>query len=357
MIRLSWRQFQAQAAVACALLLAVLILFATTRGNIDHLYTVFANANAACLNNPSCPGVGIELSKLDQLLELIGTALVVVPALIGVFWGAPLIAREFENGTHRLAWTQSVTRTRWLACKLAVVGLASVAATGLLSLLVTWWSSPIDRAHQNRFGSGMFGERNITPLGYAAFGFALGVVAGLLIRRTLPAMAATVVGFLAVRMTATYVVRPNIFSPRHETLALDANTMGFGSTNGGPATLMPNPPNLPNAWVYSTHVVDSAGHGLTSATVARTCPTLPFPGGGGQGGPPLGPGSHVRVAGGIQTALQDCVTKLATTYHEVVTYQPANRYWTLQWGETAVYVAAALAIVGFCFWWIRRRAK
>ena len=154
MIRLSWRQFQAQAVVACGLLVAVLILFAATRGDIDHLYTVFTKANALCQNNPNCPGVGIELSKFDQLLELIGTALVVVPALVGAFWGAPLIAREFENGTHRLAWTQSITRARWLACKLAVVGLASVAVTGMLSLLVTWWSSPIDRAHQNRFGSG-----------------------------------------------------------------------------------------------------------------------------------------------------------------------------------------------------------
>ena len=183
MIRLSWRQFQAQAAVACGLLIAVLILFATTRSNVDHLYTVFAKANAACLDNANCPGVGIQLSKLEKLLELIGTALVVVPALVGAFWGAPLIAREFENGTHRLVWTQSVTRTRWLACKLAVVGLASVAATGVLSLLVTWWSSPIDRAHTNRFASGMFGERNVTPMGYAVFGFALGVLAGLLIRQ------------------------------------------------------------------------------------------------------------------------------------------------------------------------------
>jgi hypothetical protein len=354
-IRLSWRQFQAQAAVAVGLLVAVLILFAATRGNIDHLYTVFTKANAACVNNPNCPGVSINLSRLDQLLELIGTALVVVPALIGVFWGAPLVAREFENGTHRLAWTQSVTRTRWLASKLAVVGLASVAATGLLSLLVTWWSQPIDHARQDRFGSGLFGMRNITPLGYAAFGFALGVVAGLLIRRTLPAMAATIVAFLAVRLTFTYVVRPNIFSPRHQTLLLDPNNMGFGSSNGRSPTLMPNPPNLPNAWVYSTHIVDNAGHGLSSATVAATCPSLPFPG----NGPPTGSGGNVRVqvSGGIQDALHDCVTKLSASYHEVVTYQPANRYWLLQWGETAIFLAAALAIAGCCFWLIRHRAR
>lgn len=357
MIRLTWRQFRAQAVVTAGLLIAVAILFAATRGQIDHLYTIYNKANAACKASSNCPGVSINLSKLDQLLELIGTALVAVPALVGVFWGAPLIAREFENGTHRLAWTQSVTRDRWLATKLGVVGLASVAATGLLSLLVTWWSSPIDRAHVNRFGSGMFGERNVAPLGYAAFGFVLGVVAGLLIRRTLPAMATTIVAFLAVRLAFSYAVRPHIFSPRHQSLALDPGNMGFGSTNGGPATLMPNPPNLPNAWIYSTHVVDNAGHGLTSATVASTCPTLPFPGGGGQGGPPPGAGTHVRVVGGIDNALHDCVTKLANTYHEVVTYQPANRYWTLQWGETAVYFVAALAIAGFCFWWIRHRAR
>ncbi len=354
MIRLTWRQFRTQAGVAFGLLVAVAIVFIATRGHLNYLYTVYAKANAACVNNPNCPRVGINLSKLDQLLELIGTALVVVPALVGVFWGAPLIAREFENGTHRLAWTQSVTRDRWLAAKLGVVGLASVAVTGLLSLLVTWWSAPIDRAHTNRFGSGMFGERNITPLGYAAFGFALGVVAGLLIRRTLPAMATTIVAFLAVRIAFTYAVRPHIFSPRHQSLALDPNNMGFGSTNGGPATLMPNPPNLPNAWIYSTRIVDNTGHGLTSAIVAATCPNLPSPGGGG---PPPGSGTRVRVAGGVQNAVQDCVTKISATYHEVVTYQPANRYWTLQWGETAVYFAAALAIAGFCFWWLRHRAR
>ena len=61
-----------------------------------------------------------------------------------MFWGAPLVARELETGTFRLAWTQSVTRTRWLAVKLALVGLASMAVAGLLSLILTWWSSPID---------------------------------------------------------------------------------------------------------------------------------------------------------------------------------------------------------------------
>ena len=63
---------------------------------------------------------------------------VLVPGIIGIFWGAPLVARELEAGTYRLAWTQSITRTRWLATKLGVVGLLSMVAAGLLSLMATW---------------------------------------------------------------------------------------------------------------------------------------------------------------------------------------------------------------------------
>ena len=72
--------------------------------------------------------------------------LYVTPGIIGVFWGAPLVTRELEAGTFRLAWNQGVTRTRWIAVKLAAVGLAAMAVSGLLSLAVTWWASPVDRA-------------------------------------------------------------------------------------------------------------------------------------------------------------------------------------------------------------------
>ena len=107
------------------------------------------------------------------------------------------MARELETGTHRLVWTQSVTRTRWLAVKLGLIGLVSVAASGLLSLIVTWWSSPIDRVNMNQFTS-VFDQRDVVPIGYAAFAFVLGVAGGLLARRTLPAMAATLVAFVTV---------------------------------------------------------------------------------------------------------------------------------------------------------------
>ena len=77
------------------------------------------------------------------------------PPLLGIFWGAPLVARELEAGTHRLVWTQSVTRTRWLAVKLGVIGLAGMAVTGLVSLMVTWWAHPLDRVQIDQYASSM----------------------------------------------------------------------------------------------------------------------------------------------------------------------------------------------------------
>src|SRR5205823_3060366 len=91
---------------------------------------------------------------------------VAVPAVLGIFWGAPLVARELESGTHRLVWTQSVTRTRWMAVRLALVGLAAMAVAGLLSLIVTWWASPFDRARLDRYAT--FDQRYLVPIGYAA---------------------------------------------------------------------------------------------------------------------------------------------------------------------------------------------
>lgn len=138
-----------------------------------------------------------ELSSGYRSLQLLGTALVGVPAFIGAFWGAPLVARELEAGTHRLAWTQSVTRRRWLATKLAIAGAIAVVVSGVFSLLFTWWSLPFDRLG-NRIGTANFGQRGIAPIAYALFALVLGTLLGTVIRRTQPAMAATLAGFFVV---------------------------------------------------------------------------------------------------------------------------------------------------------------
>src|SRR5262249_55719307 len=153
-------------------------------------------------------------SQYSWLQTLLGDVLIMfLPAVTGVFWGAPLLAREFATGTYRLAWTQSITRTRWLAAKVAVVGTASVAASGMLSWLVTWWSTPLDGLSDTKFDPTIFSQRDVVPMGYAAFAFALGLIAGLLIRRTLPAMATTLVGSTTSGLVALAWVRWHFAPP------------------------------------------------------------------------------------------------------------------------------------------------
>src|SRR6202042_2486531 len=112
-----------------------------------------ASGLAACHAHGDCGQLAnsfFDQAKADTVLTALYDAGVVVmyavPALIGVFWGAPLLTREIEAGTFRLAWTQSVTRTRWLAVKLGLIGAAAIATAGLLSLIISWWAAPIDRA-------------------------------------------------------------------------------------------------------------------------------------------------------------------------------------------------------------------
>jgi hypothetical protein len=360
-IRLSWLQFRTQAAAAFAALAALAIVLAITGHNLAHLYDI--SGLATCKANGNCGTLDATLLRHYSFLRnVLRPAMLAVPALIGVFWGAPLVARELETGTYRLAWTQSVTRTRWLAVKVALVGIASIAVAGLLSLMITWWFSPIDKVNMNgasqlggsRFAPGAFSERDIVPFGYAAFAFAVGLTAGLLIRRTLPAMATTLAAFVGARLAMTYWIRPQLIAPTHTTAALSsASNVGFqANAPGQPVTFVAGPPNIANAWVYSSHIVDKTGRVATSQSLQHfllnACPHIATP-----------PQATIAGATGrpaSQAAFQACITKLSAKFHEVVTYQPASRYWAFQSYETAIFLVAALILVGFSAWWIRRLA-
>jgi ABC-type transport system involved in multi-copper enzyme maturation permease subunit len=362
MIRLTWRQFRVPAAVTAAVILAIAVLAVLTGPALAHAY---AATLTACHNAGDCASATAAFADRNRTLgSAFGTVVSFAPALLGVFWGAPLLAREIEAGTLPLVWTQSVTRTRWLLVKLAVVGVASALTAGVLSLIVTWWARPLDDANATVFAT--FGQRDIAPISYALFAFALGVTVGVLVRRTVPAMAITLFVFVVAGICVTYGLRPRILGPEHQVVALDPASTGFGSAvspsimlnswfNGGPTSqLDPATPAMPNAWIYSVRVVDESGHDLTNAILDADCPGIANGGGGGDGGTPSAPG-HVPVADAARQAAQACVSKVGETYHELITYQPPSRYWTLQWAELAVYVAAATLLGAACVWRVRRR--
>ena len=343
MIWLTWRQFRAQSIAAAAALTATAIVLGLAGVHLAHLY---AAAGIARCHGGGCGTATAQFANqlnagfANHLPLLFGTALIVVPAVIGIFWGAPLVTRELETGTSLLVWNQSVSRTRWLATKLGLVGLASMAAAGLFSLMVTWSASLIDKVNMNWLQPSVFSERGIAPIGYAAFAFALAVTAGVLIRRTLPAMAVTLAVFTAVQF-AMRALRSHLIAPLHAIVPIqgvNGMNLSAGPAGTGSMTLYPAAGNIPGAWIYSAQVVNSAGH-----VVQR----LPLAASGS-----LSPNS----CGGQNGAQSSCLAGLAQHgYRQLVTYQPASRFWVFQWYETAIFVALACALAGVCFWWIRHR--
>jgi hypothetical protein len=337
-IWLTWRQFRGSAVIAAVALAMMAILLALTPQG---------SALTQCIGRQGCPVVGDTFLGLshDHLLKYLSTLLVGLPALVGAFWGAPLIARELDSGTYRLAWTQSITRTRWLAVKVGAIGVAGAAVCGLVSLMLMRWSST--SINSGRLQPAMFAERGIVPIGYAVFALAIGIAAGLLIRRTVPAMAVTFLAFLGTRMAVQFWLRPHLVPAKHLVAAVGA---GLGIQRTASAiTLLPSPVNLPGAWTLSTRLVDNAGHAPSAAFIHSACGRLLPP-----------PGAARSVDQGpapatIQQGFNHCVTAASAKFHVVATYQPASHYWALQWAETGLYVAVAIAIIGVCFWWVRRR--
>ena len=234
-----------------------------------------------------------------------------------------------------------------------MVGLTAMAVSGLLSLLVTWWAGPRDTVTADRFTPPLFDERGVVVMGYAAFAFAVGVTAGVVIRRTLPAMATTLVVLVAAKLAVIQWVRPRFRAARLHSVVLDASRTGFGRRNSGPLTLQPEVPSIPNAWTHSVRIVDRAGHAMAPGVLEKICPNIgklvdpPPPGSGGT--------MRVKAPDDLRSSLDACVAQVGKTYHVVVKYQPARDYWVFQWYELALFLGVALALCGFSLWWVRRR--
>jgi hypothetical protein len=364
MIWLTWRQFRAQAITAAVALAAFAILLAAVEPSLSGVYhsSGFASCHgAACtglastfINDLSGGGIaGVPVTSYMVLYFLSIVVILIAPAIIGVFWGAPLIARELEAGTFRLIWNQSITRTRWLTVKLVLIGAAAMAVTEAFSLLQAWWAAPIGKAvgfgggasifGETRFGVFVFPTHGITPLGYAAFGFALGVTAGLLARRAIPAMAITLAIFAAAQLITPALIRPNLF-PTSQTVTTIAAAGANVSLKANPklAFSVTAVPGHPGAWIISSDGVNAAGQPVR--TMPAACEPAISRAFGSHRGTANGPGS---------AALNNCVASHGIRVAE--RYQPASHYWPLQLSETAVYLALALALTGYCFWRLNRR--
>ena len=176
-------------------------------------------------------------SRDNHLIETIDYVTIVVPLLLGLFWGAPLLAKEFEDGTNGLAWTQGITRRRWLSSNLAWAILAAAVWGAAVTAVVTWWSLAEISLGRSRLGPGPFDIQGIVPVAYSVFAVVLGIAVGSMFRRVLPAMATTLAAFVAVRVVIAVLVRPHFMSPMSRVVSL-ARGLPAG------AWLLSNPTNV-----------------------------------------------------------------------------------------------------------------
>ena len=158
----TWRQYRYQGALAAALLaaLAVLLLISGL-----HAAQVWHSALAGCRKDNSCGNLSLSNPAFTTLVA----ATSAVPLLAGLFWGAPMVAHELETGTNQFAWTQSITRRRWLAVRAGWLLLAAAVLAAAVSALVTWWIGPDHALTADAFKVNRFDITDIAPVGYAIF--------------------------------------------------------------------------------------------------------------------------------------------------------------------------------------------
>ncbi|HWE88117.1 MAG TPA: transporter [Pseudonocardiaceae bacterium] len=310
MIWLTWRQHRKQALFTAIALIALAAIMVPSGLDMRHVYVssglsacFTALGNAQLTTGDACHGLVDQFQNQFGAMTFVGVLFVLLPLLVGLFFGAPLVAREVEQHTHLLVWTQGVSRLRWAVTKFGLIGAGAVVVAVAYALGVSWWYMPLAAAGNGRFGYLTFDVGGIAPIGYTLFAVALGVVAGTLWRKVLPAMAVTLVGFIGVRVLIETLARPNY---------LPAKTLTFPVTSEA----QPNP--AAGAWVYTQGVRNAAGQ-LVLSNAQIGCPPAQASCGDSLG---LGPGSYNWQL-----------------------YQPADRFWLFQGIETGIFVVLAAALI------------
>ncbi|GAA1369688.1 ABC transporter permease subunit [Catellatospora chokoriensis] len=320
----TWRQHRAELLVAVLLLACVAVPLLITGTAMHAEYT--ADGIAACVANPDGAGCGQLVSQfLDRHTEW-GNRFIwasVLPVLAGVFIGAPLLAREFEQGTWRLAFTQSVTRTRWLVTRLVAVGAGVAALAMACSALFTWWRAPLD-AIGGRMRTTAFVIASPSLVAVTLFAFAAGVFAGALLRRTIAAMGATLAVYLAVRLPMEEAVRPYLLTP----LVRITEPGVTADTGWRPDT----------EWVVADGWIDATGHRL-STREERAIVREVY-------------GGHEAVYG-AGTPIERYLAEHGLRHY--AEYHPGSSFLTMQLVESAVFVGLAAALLAGAVWLVRRR--
>ena len=332
MAGVTWRQHRI-ALLGVAVLLGALSVYLWITGTQVHhdLAAVTACHPASAAN---CQDLAATFNSSWNLMSIVSILLQLVPALIGAFVGGPVLARELETGTFRYAWTQGFGRWRWALAKLVTLAVLLAVAGGAFGLLVSWSFQPYFAPGNQNLGIygnsplvGLFSLRTVTFPAWTLAAFAIGVLAGMLIRRVVPAIAATLAVFAGLAIAAAAFLREHYLTPlvtSNSSVPGTAWIIGQWWTKDGRFAFAGNPPD---------------------SLIDRFCNfSTPGPGGGGKGGPPQGGGSPFTPCLGPHG------------YTQWTSYEPASRFWPYQWIEGGWLLVLSVLLIAAAIWLVQRRA-
>jgi ABC-type transport system involved in multi-copper enzyme maturation permease subunit len=240
------------------------------------------------------------------------------PVLLGAFAGAPVLARELETGTFRYAWTQGCARERQVIAKLVLLGGTLAIVAGAFSAVFTWFFQPFLYPEQLNVLSGtVFSTHWPAFAAYTLAAFAIGAFLGMLFRRIIPAMAATLGVYLAVRLAAWglrkyYPVAVVTSDPR--------------LFNGFPS---PSSPGFP--WILSTWFTGPGGRPASESVVNQYL-------------------NHQY------RSTPNAGASLPAGYTEWTRYIPFSHFWPMQFIEAGWLLVLAVAFGAATVWLVRHRA-
>ncbi len=324
MIWVGWRQQRTETLIAAGLLVLLAALLVPTGIEMANAY--HHDGLAACLGQSGSDACGNAIDSFTSRFRSIGNLtawFTLLPGLIGVLLAAPFVL-ELENGTYRLAWTQSITRRRWIATKLGAAIAAALVAAVAMTLLITWWRTPLVHL-QGRMENSAFDFEGTVALGYVLLALGLAFAVGVVWRRTVPALIVAFMGYVASRIFVDTWLRQRFEKPLTATWA-EAVTSTVGHRRLGP-----QPPNLTHAWILREYPSDKFGHPINAV---------------------LGPCVHATPT---HAGVVRCLAQRHGTFFSHAVYQPASRFWLFQGIETALFAGTALALIAFAAWWTHHR--
>ncbi len=323
MVWVTWRQ-HCVALVGLAVLLSTLAVYLLIQGRqMHHAYSTalacHPASSSACMN-----AMNYFTSTYNLTARKIPTLLIqAVPALIGAFLGAPLLARELETGTFRYAWTQGFGPWRWTLAKLVSLAVLAAAAAELLSLLFSWYYQPfIADGQTSPLAASIFNLRGGAFAFWTLVAFTIGGFAGVLIRRVVPALVTTLATYAALVLVVGQFLRLHYLTPliaRQQSVTLSAVVTGNWGLKGGRTVFSFTGEPTPNV-------------------LGQFCPS----------------GVTVKPSSGVVGGFAQCLSQHGYTL--MASYQPASRFWPLQWIECGWLLALSVLLIAATVWLVRRRA-